>query len=154
MAFSSYWTDDPDHDIAHYGVKGMKWGVRKSEYRTMSRAQRKQVRKDYKTAKKYRKRVYDNAISIHNETVYRHAPVVEKLNKEYDSQHDDRETYARYAKEYQKSWNSMLVSEAIRQVGAMPKNVTSDQILALLPVTVSDADVDDMLYWYDRSHNK
>lgn len=29
MAFSSYWVDDPDHDIEHYGVKGMKWGVRK-----------------------------------------------------------------------------------------------------------------------------
>lgn len=29
--FHSYWddADDPDHDIEHYGVKGVKWGVRK-----------------------------------------------------------------------------------------------------------------------------
>lgn len=29
--FHSYWddADDPDHDIEHYGIKGMKWGVRK-----------------------------------------------------------------------------------------------------------------------------
>ena len=32
MAFSSYWVDDPS-DISHYGVKGMKWGVRKAEKR-------------------------------------------------------------------------------------------------------------------------
>lgn len=154
MTFSSYWIDDPDHDIEHYGVKGMKWGVRKSEYRSMPREQRKQVRKDYRIAKKYRKRVYKNAASIHNAAADRHDPEVDKLNKRYESQPDNRETYSRYLKEYQKGWNDTLISEAIRKVGSMPKNVTSDQILGLLPVTVSDADVDDMLDWYDRSHNK
>lgn len=42
----SYWVvpDDPS-DIYHYGVKGMKWGVRKSEYKSISRKDRKKLRK-------------------------------------------------------------------------------------------------------------
>lgn len=34
-------------ELYHYGVKGMKWGVRKSEYRSMNRAQRKKQRQEY-----------------------------------------------------------------------------------------------------------
>lgn len=44
MTFSSYWIDDPHHDIKHYGVKGMKWGVRKAEkrrYKYLSQAKRR-----------------------------------------------------------------------------------------------------------------
>ena len=36
--YDSYWSVPEDlSDISHYGVKGMKWGVRKSEYKSMSR---------------------------------------------------------------------------------------------------------------------
>lgn len=53
--FDSYWViPDEVSDISHYGVKGMKWGVRKSEYRSMSRKDRKQLRKNYKTDRKRR----------------------------------------------------------------------------------------------------
>lgn len=46
----SYWViPDDDSDLLHYGVKGMKWGVRKSEYRSMSRSDRKAQRAKYKT---------------------------------------------------------------------------------------------------------
>lgn len=46
----SYWAiPENDDDISHYGVKGMKWGVRKSEYRSMSRSDRKAQRAKYKT---------------------------------------------------------------------------------------------------------
>lgn len=55
MAFSSYWVDDPDHDIEHYGVKGMKWGVRKSEYRSMSRDQKKLAKVEYKARRRDQK---------------------------------------------------------------------------------------------------
>ena len=58
-------------ELYHYGVKGMKWGVRKSEYKSMSRSQKKQTRKQYqqdKIAKKAEKRVgkygYDMAQTI------------------------------------------------------------------------------------------
>lgn len=34
-------------ELYHHGVKGMKWGVRKSEYKTMTRHQRREIRKAY-----------------------------------------------------------------------------------------------------------
>lgn len=37
------YTPNPE-DIMHYGVKGMKWGVRKSVYKSMNRQQRKEQR--------------------------------------------------------------------------------------------------------------
>ena len=43
---NSYWVvPEEDSDIIHYGVKGMKWGVRKSEYKSMSRKDRRNLRK-------------------------------------------------------------------------------------------------------------
>lgn len=44
MSFSSYWVDDPDHDIEHYGVKGMKWGVRRAERRRSKHIERERRR--------------------------------------------------------------------------------------------------------------
>ena len=52
----SYWVipDDPS-DISHYGVKGMKWGVRKSEYKSMSRDKKKSVKAEYKARRRDQK---------------------------------------------------------------------------------------------------
>ena len=36
-----------ENELYHHGVKGMKWGVRKSEYKSMTRQQRKEQRKKY-----------------------------------------------------------------------------------------------------------
>ncbi len=44
--YDSYWSVPEDlSDISHYGVKGMKWGVRKSEYKSMSRRDRRKLHK-------------------------------------------------------------------------------------------------------------
>ena len=43
-------------ELYHYGVKGMKWGVRKSEYKSMSKQQKKQTRDEYKADKKWIKK--------------------------------------------------------------------------------------------------
>ena len=37
-----------DNELYHYGVKGMRWGVRKEEYRSMNRKQRKKQRDVYR----------------------------------------------------------------------------------------------------------
>ena len=54
--FDSYWVvPDDSSDICHYGVKGMKWGVRKSEYRSMSRDQKKLTKAEYKARRRDQK---------------------------------------------------------------------------------------------------
>ena len=35
------------NELMHYGVLGMKWGVRKSVYKSMNKQQRKKIRKEY-----------------------------------------------------------------------------------------------------------
>ena len=43
-----------DDYLVHFGVKGMKWGVRKSEYKSADRATRKQMRNEYKKTDEYK----------------------------------------------------------------------------------------------------
>ena len=61
----SYWvvSDDPS-DISHYGIKGMKWGVRKKrnsmsrDQRKLARAENKARRRDQKSAEAARRREF------------------------------------------------------------------------------------------------
>lgn len=43
----NYSYDYTDEDLMHYGVKGMKWGVRKEVYNSSSRSRKKEIRKEY-----------------------------------------------------------------------------------------------------------
>lgn len=50
--------DDYSKELYHYGVKGMKWGVRKEEYKSMTKDQQRRVRKEYKQDEKMEKESY------------------------------------------------------------------------------------------------
>lgn len=50
-------------ELYHYGVKGMKWGVRKDRYKAMNRAQRRKTReKYYKTTEGKRYKITRNTV--------------------------------------------------------------------------------------------
>lgn len=52
MSFDSYWIDrEDDSDVSHFGVKGMKWGVRRKEARAAATAVDKAIKKKYKDVK-------------------------------------------------------------------------------------------------------
>lgn len=74
MAFSSYWVDDPS-DISHYGVKGMKWGVRKAEKR----------RYKYVSLAKHRLKLNKSAKATYEKEIERYKKATERdLRKEVD----------------------------------------------------------------------
>lgn len=46
-----------DDYLIHFGVKGMKWGVRKDKYKSADKQTRKKMREEYKKTDEYKKKV-------------------------------------------------------------------------------------------------
>ncbi len=93
-------------ELRHYGVKGMKWGVRKSEYKAMSRQERKKTKDEYKADKKWMKKsvsgnVYRKAWSKEVDDFNANLP---SMNKKLGP----NKTREQYDQAYRKEMNRLL----------------------------------------------
>ena len=72
--------------LAHYGVKGMKWGVRKDEYSSMTRSQKKQTKSDYKKDVKWEKTFSSSKLrlAMYNEIADQLNANIGRINAKYE----------------------------------------------------------------------
>ena len=72
--------------LAHYGVKGMKWGVRKDEYSSMTRSQKKQTKSDYKKDVKWEKTFFSSKLrlTMYNEIADQLNANIGRINVKYE----------------------------------------------------------------------
>lgn len=77
-----------DEYLVHYGVPGMKWGVKKASLRSMSRSERKQAKAKYKeNLKQNRKqfyKAYKKANSNYDKNISEYTKASNKMNSKFD----------------------------------------------------------------------
>lgn len=105
--------------LIHYGIPGMKWGVRKATLKTMSRSERKATKAKYKqNLKENRKqfyKAYKKANNNYEKNISEYTKASNKMNKKFDrDSHKIEKTHKNYSDKVSMFGGNSVVANTIK----------------------------------------
>lgn len=134
------------NDLMHYGVKGMKWGVRKKRKESSGKSERRIK----KAQKKFVKSVNRDWLNSYNKATDVFNSKVKNINDKYsDVNLNDKPTKrgSQYIREVGKLWTESYSNQLISDFGPEPINNGKEWVKRMPFMDTYDA----ILYDYERN---